>query len=188
MSWRLTNAKLAAAAIAGLAGFKAGSLGPTATLERERTAWANERTKAADAHAKALDAEIQAHNAIRNELDANHANNETVRALLRADAASAVAARDAADRAGRRLLDAAATNRRATRAAVEAAGPPGLCKAALEAIDMRDQLLGRIEAATGRLRSAATGIGEYADAAASAASECAGWADAVIRNSAAVQP
>jgi chromosome segregation ATPase len=181
----MAHSGIAAAVVAGFAGWQYGTSVEGAKLERARTAWAEERAGAADQHSKALRSEIEAHNRTRNELEADHANHEAERAVLRADAARAAAARDAADRAGRRLRDAAETNRLATRAALDAAGAAGLCTPALEAIDLRDRLLGRLEAAAQRVRSAAAGIGEHADAAFSAARECAGWADTVIKASAA---
>jgi len=175
---------LAIAIAAGLwyvrsAGYAAGAASAQATLERERTAWANERTKAAERSSAALAAEIAAHNRTANELEALHDSALAARAVAERQIAAADAAASAAVRSAGRLRDALATNRLATDAALAAAGVTGLCAPATAAVAVRDQLLERFDAAAGRLAEFARASSADADRQFSAARECAGWADAV---------
>jgi hypothetical protein len=180
--WAISG--LAAGAIAASGGYWVGSTLVQSKLDRERASWAHERTKAAEIHAQALDAEIRAHNATRTELDAIHANAEADRAISQAQAASAAAVADAAQRSAGRLRDALETHRLVTSAALDAAGATGQCQAATEAAAVLRGLLGRLDAAAGGLADAARASSADADTQHAAASECARIGDAMIRASA----
>ena len=154
-------------------------------MAQAREAWADERTDAADRALQQLEYEIAAHNRTSNELEVNHAQAETLRASVAANTASAAVAADAVQRSAGRLRDALETHRLGIAAALEAAGAAGQCQAATEAADLLRGMLGRYRAEAAGLAGAGRAIGADADAQHAAASECAGWGDAVIRGSAA---
>lgn len=164
-----------------------GAAPAVAKLERERAAWANERTKAAELQAKALASEIEQFNALAERMKAQAASFAQERENGKQQVAAAAAALAAADRSADRLRDALATNRLATDAALAAAGATGQCAPAAEGARVLAELLGRFDAAAGRLAGFAQASSADADAQAGAARECAAWADAV-RGSAAGPP
>lgn len=177
---------LAIAIAAGLwyvrsAGYAAGAASAQATLERERREWANERTRAAERAAQALAAEIAAHNRTANELEALHDSALAARADAERQIAAADAAASAAVRSASRLRDSLATASLATRAALASAGATGLCTPATDAIRVRDGLLDEYRASAQRLGDLGLASATFARRQTGAASECAGWADAVSR-------
>lgn len=177
---------LAIAIAAGLwyvrsAGYAAGAASAQATLERERAAWANERTKAVERQAQAMAAEIAAHNRTLNELEALHDSALAARAVAERQIAAADAAAAAAVRSASRLRDSLATASLATRAALASAGATGLCTPATDAIRVRDGLLDEYRASAQRLGDLGLASATFARRQTGAASECAGWADAVSR-------
>lgn len=171
--WAITAA--GAGIVAGAVGFRFGSLGPTATLERERAAWAQERAAAAVLRAewegKARKAEGQAR-------EIEHRWLTVARAIDTDGAKHAETLRVAAGRA-----DAAVVGLRAQLGAVVAeaarsaeagasAADARQRAAAAEAARVLAELLAGARAGD-RARSG------YADAAAAAGERCERWADEV---------
>lgn len=185
-AWLLAAAALLATGAAG--GYAAGSYAGQLALRTEQLAHEIERSRAAEIARAALAAEITTHNALQATLEADHARHDTERAALRAQAASATVALAAADRSAGRLRDASETNRLATAAALEAAGATGQCSAATEAADLLRWLLARYRAKNQELADAGRAVSLDADNQHGAASECAGWADAVIMDSGSPPP
>lgn len=183
MTWLLTHWRvIALALLAGalfLAGAGYGRSRAEARFAVERTGWANERTAAAQRASQALAREIEAHNATQHELEAIHAQADTERAVAAAHAASAAAALAAAERSAGRLRDALATNRLATRAALDAAGAAGQCEAAQQAADLLRDMLARTDELAGRIGTAAVQTGQFADQSWIAGRACESAYDAV---------
>ena len=146
---------------------------------RIQAKWDKERLAILQAHDKALADEIATHNAQQAATEANHAQAQQDRVVAEADAASAVAALDAAGVAQRRLRDKLATSDLAIKSALESAGATGLCAPAIEASNLRGVMLQRLDELAGRIGAAAAGVGKHADDSWLAAKECAADYDAV---------
>jgi len=152
--WAISG--LAAAAIAGFAGYRFAKADGDAKLAAERMAWQQ-------AQVNALADQARAHNQKVVKLDANAADLKRMLDATRTQANAADAIVDAGAREHRRLRDAIATGDLAARTALDAAGTAGQCKASLEASNLRGRLLERLSSEATELARDAAAIGRHAD-------------------------